>query len=180
MRRVALPVLVLLLAWFLWPRLSGTADSNNNHQSQSPNEFLAEVVFVIDGDTIELNIDDQIERVRLIGIDTPETVSQSVPVQCYGAEASAALKGLLPAGSLVRIERGEEARDRYGRLLLYIYRHDDDLFVNQWMIEGGFAEAVSYAPNDDYARHFDSLRSEARSAGRGLWGECDGPDQPLE
>ncbi len=180
MKRAALPVFLLLLAWFAWPRLSGTADSDGTHQSQPPNEFLAEVVFVIDGDTIELDIDGQNERVRLIGIDTPETVSQSVPVQCYGAEASNALKGLLPAGSLVRIERGEEARDRYGRLLLYVYRHDDDLFVNQWLIEGGFADAVSYAPNDDYARHFDNVRSEAEAARRGLWGVCDGPDQPLE
>ncbi len=180
MKRAALPILVLLLAWFLWPRLSNIADNEGTSQSQAPNELLAEVMFVIDGDTIELDIDDQHERVRLIGIDTPETVSKSVPVQCYGAEASEALKGLLPVGSLVRIERGEEARDRYGRLLLYVYRHEDDLFVNQWLIEGGYADSVSYAPNDDYARHFDNVRAEAKSAGRGLWGVCDGPDQPLE
>ncbi len=180
MKRAALPILVLLLAWFLWPRLSDTENNEDPDKSQATGELLAEVVFVIDGDTVELNIDDQNERVRLIGIDTPETVSRSVPVQCYGAEASDALKGLLPAGSLVRIERGEEARDRYGRLLVYVYRHEDDLFVNQWLIEGGFADAVSYAPNDDYARQFDKLRSEAESAGRGLWGVCDGPDQPLE
>ena len=142
--------------------------------------LVGEVVYVVDGDTLDIEIDGQIERVRLIGIDTPETVSRSVPVQCFGAEASKALLGLVPPGSAVKLERGPEARDRYGRLLLYVYRQSDGLFVNQWMIEGGFAESVSYAPNDGLAVQFDRARDKARAEHRGLWGACDGPDQPLQ
>ena len=135
---------------------------------------------MIDGDTIDLIIDGQEERVRLIGIDTPETVSRDTPVQCFGAEASAALEGLLPVGTVVRIERDDEPRDRFGRLLLYVYREDDGLFVNRWMVENGFASAVSYRPNTTFEAEFATLESGARDAQRGLWATCDGPDQPLD
>lgn len=153
--------------------------------NESPETVVSEgapivVVRVIDGDTVDLDISGQIERVRLIGVDTPETVSRSVPVQCYGAEASSALTGLLPVGSTVRAERGAETRDRYGRLLLYLYRTQDDVFVNEWLVEMGFAAAVSYAPNTEFEAHFSQLESGARQAERGLWGACDGPDQPLD
>ena len=70
------------------------------------------------------------ERVRLIGIDTPETVDPRKPVQCFGKEASDHTKALLPAGTAVRLERDAEARDRYDRLLAYVYRASDGLFVN--------------------------------------------------
>ncbi len=125
-------------------------------------------------------IDGQEERVRLIGIDTPETVARDTPIQCFGAEASAALEGLLPVGSTVRIERDDEPRDRFGRLLLYLYRADDGLFVNRWMVENGFASAVSYRPNTTFETEFASVEAEAQAAGRGLWATCDGPDQPLD
>lgn len=166
-----------------WLSLTALADDSAGTVTALDADGLlssGEVVAVIDGDTVDIEIGGQVERVRLIGIDTPETVSRSVPVQCFGPEASDALKGLLPAGTTVRIERGAEARDRYERLLLYLYRHDDDLFVNAWLVEGGFAEAVSYPPNDKLAARFTKLRNEAREQGRGLWGVCDGPDQPLE
>lgn len=140
----------------------------------------ATVEFVIDGDTVDLIIDGQEERVRLIGIDTPESVSRDVPVQCFGAEASDALTGLLPPGTDVRIERDAEARDRFGRLLLYLYRADDDLFVNRWMLEQGFADTLFFEPNTSFEGPFTRVRNDARADGRGLWSACDGPDQPLE
>lgn len=139
----------------------------------------ATVEYVIDGDTVDLIIDGQEVRVRLIGIDTPETKARDTPVQCFGEEASEALRGLLPIGSSVRIERDDEPRDRFGRLLLYLYRTDDDLFINRWMVENGFASAVSYRPNISFEAEFAVLEAEAQSAGRGLWSSCDGPDQPL-
>ena len=135
---------------------------------------------VIDGDTVDILIDDQSERVRLIGIDTPESVSRNTPDQCFGAEASAALVGLLPPGTPVQLVRDNEARDRYGRLLLYLYRSSDDLFINNWLVENGFADAVSYRPNTAHEADFTRARDRARSRGLGLWGTCDGPDQPLE
>lgn len=140
----------------------------------------ATVVRVIDGDTVELSIGEVTERARLLGIDAPESVSPKVPDQCFGAEASQALHDLLPPGSEVRIERDAESRDRYGRLLLYLYRVDDGLFVNQWMLESGLADAMAFEPNTTFAVPFEAVRSQAEAAGTGLWGRCDGPDQPLE
>ncbi len=140
----------------------------------------ATVVRVVDGDTVELSIGEVTERARLLGIDAPESVSPKVPDQCFGAEASQALHDLLPPGSEVRIERDAEARDRYGRLLLYLYRADDGLFVNQWMLETGLADAMAFEPNTTFAVPFEAARSQAEADGTGLWGRCDGPDQPLE
>ena len=82
----------------------------------------ATVTRVIDGDTIVVALGGHDERVRLIGIDTPETVSPVKPVQCYGKQASNHTKALLPPGTAVRLVRDVEARDVYGRLLAYVYR----------------------------------------------------------
>ena len=140
----------------------------------------ARVEFVIDGDTVDVVIAGKEERVRLIGIDTPESVSRTVPVQCYGKEASDALTGLLPPGTELRIERDAEARDRFGRLLLYLYRADDELFVNRWLLEQGFADTLFFEPNTTFEGPFTRARNDARADGLGLWSACDGPDQPLE
>lgn len=158
-----------------------------NTAAAPPSDSTAEtavVEFVIDGDTVDLIIDGQEERVRLIGVDTPESVSRDTPIQCYGEEASAALKGLLPINSVVRIERDSEARDRFGRVLLYVYRADantpgGELFVNQWLITNGFADTLFFEPNTTYRSQFTRLRNTARDTGVGLWGVCEGPDQPL-
>lgn len=143
-----------------------------------PGEAVVE--FVIDGDTVDVTIAGERERVRLIGIDTPESVSRNVPVQCFGKEASDALTGLLPPGTVLRIERDEEARDRFGRILLYLYRSEDGLFVNEWLIQQGFADTLFFEPNTTFEGSFTRSRNDARAAGLGLWGSCDGPDQPLE
>ncbi len=135
---------------------------------------------IVDGDTVILDIDGQRERVRLIGIDTPESVAENRPRQCYGDEASDAIAGLLPEGSAVVAQRDIEARDQYDRLLLYIYRADDGLFVNRWMVENGFAAAVVYEPNSAHYDEFRALEAAAAQDGVGLWGVCDGPDQPLD
>ncbi|MEZ5377741.1 MAG: thermonuclease family protein [Acidimicrobiales bacterium] len=135
---------------------------------------------IVDGDTLDLDIEGVTERVRLLGIDTPESVSSTTPDQCFGHEATEALRGLLPIETQVDLERDLEARDRYGRLLLYLHRSSDGLFVNEWLLDGGFANAVSYAPNDRLAARFSRTEADARARGAGLWSRCDGPDQPLE
>lgn len=134
---------------------------------------------IVDGDTVDVVIDGHHERVRLLGIDTPESVSRNVPQQCYGHEASEALAGLLPPGTEVEIYRDVEGRDRYGRLLLYLYKASDGTFVNLWLVEEGFAEAVSYQPNVAHEVEFTAARRRAVSNRAGLWANCDGPDQPL-
>jgi micrococcal nuclease len=125
---------------------------------------------VVDGDTIVVSGG---ERVRLIGIDTPETVDPRRPVQCFGREASAHMAELLPPGTAVRLVADVEATDRYGRTLSYVYRAGDGLFVNAAMVEAGFAVTATYPPNVAHADDLAALAREAREAGRGLWSACE-------
>ena len=158
---------------------AGCVDPGTTAPASGPIEE-AIVVEVVDGDTIDVDIGGARERVRLLGVDAPESVHPSVPVQCFGPEASAALDQLLPAGTPVRLERDVEPRDRYDRLLLYLYRADDDLPVNLWLVRNGLADTAFYDPNTTRSSELDRARAAARSEGAGLWGSCDGPDQPLE
>ena len=138
----------------------------------------AAVTKVVDGDTLEILIAGKTERVRLIGIDTPESVSTSTPKQCFGEEASLALKGLVVPGDVVAISSDSEQRDRYGRMLLYVHS-PDGLFLNEWLLSTGFADVLFYEPNTALRSQFTQARNYARSNGLGLWSNCDGPDQPL-
>lgn len=140
----------------------------------------AVLVRVVDGDTIVVDIEGEEEKVRLIGIDTPESVAEERPDQCYGVEASDEVKRLLPPGTALILERDVEPRDQYGRLLAYVYRSVDDVFVNEVLVRDGFAGVLNYPPNDTYAERFRTLETAARRDGAGLWGVCGGPDEPLE
>lgn len=145
----------------------------------APTDGTATVVAVSDGDTIDVDFGGDVEPVRLLGIDTPETHHPTRPVECYGAEASARTAELLPEGTEVHLVRDVEARDRYGRLLAYVYRAEDDLFVNRSLAEDGFADTLDIAPNDAHAAELARVVSVARAEGRGLWGACGGPDVPV-
>lgn len=134
------------------------------------------VAHVVDGDTIDVRIGGTEERIRLIGVDTPESVAPNRPVQCYGAEASAYLASLVPEGTAVRLERDAVARDQFGRLLAYVYRAEDDLLVNLALVEQGYADAVTYGDNEALYSELVAAEAEARDGGRGLWGVCGGPD----
>lgn len=138
----------------------------------------ATVVEVIDGDTIVVDLGPVGETVRLLGVDTPETKHPTEPVECYGPEASDFTANLLPAGTRVRLERDEEARDTFGRLLAYVHRAEDGLFVNLELVRQGYADVLVIAPNDAYAGDLRTALGEARGAGAGLWGACGGPDAP--
>jgi micrococcal nuclease len=135
----------------------------------------ASVVRVVDGDTVAVSIGDREETVRLIGIDTPETVDPRSPVECFGREASERTKALLPEGAGVRLVADVEARDRYDRLLAYVYR-DDGTFVNLALVEDGYASVATYPPNVAHTSDFTAAAARARDEGRGLWGACGGPD----
>lgn len=126
------------------------------------------VVRVIDGDTVEL---EHTGRARLIGIDTPETVKPNTPVQCYGPQASAATKRLLPKGTRVRVSFDREHHDHYGRSLVYLFAPSGRM-VNATLVRQGYARTLRIEPNTRHAGRFAALQSEARAAHRGLWGAC--------
>ncbi|MCU1371218.1 MAG: nuclease (SNase domain protein) [Ilumatobacteraceae bacterium] len=132
----------------------------------------ATVTHVVDGDTVDLEIAGATERARLLGIDTPETVKPNAPVECYGPEASARTKALLPAGTAVAVQRDREARDRYGRLLVYLWRREDGRFVNASLVRDGFARTLSIEPNTSRRAELAAEVNAARAGGAGLWGTC--------
>ena len=132
----------------------------------------ATVIRVVDGDTIHVRLQGTDEPVRLIGIDTPETHRPGTPVECFGAEATVRMQALLPKGTPVRVVRDAEARDRYGRLLAYIYRRSDGLFVNLAMANEGYATTLTYPPNTAHVDEFVAAVRSARAADIGLWSRC--------
>ncbi len=136
----------------------------------------ATVVEVVDGDTLVVDLAGRDEHVRLIGIDTPETVAPDRPDECFGAEASHHLADLAPPGTALRLERDVEARDQYDRLLAYAYRARDDLFLNLAQVAGGFAEPLAYPPNTAHQADFAQAERQARLAGAGLWTACGSAD----
>lgn len=131
----------------------------------------ASVVRVVDGDTIVVRIDGREERVRYIGINAPESVTPDRPVECFGREASAANAALV-AGKQVRLERDISDRDRFGRLLRYVYV--DGTLVNAELVRQGYARAITIQPDTRESGRLRDLEREAQAAGRGLWSVCSG------
>lgn len=125
---------------------------------------------VVDGDTLELASG---QRVRLIGIDTPETHHPRFGDECYGKAATRFVQGLLADGERIRLVRDVEELDRYGRLLAYVYRTSDNLFVNAEIVREGYAYVATEPPNVAHADELRRLAAKARRAKRGLWSKCD-------
>jgi micrococcal nuclease len=130
------------------------------------NAGLVKVTRVVDGDTIEIEGG---ERIRYIGIDTPETVDPRKPIQCFGVEASNKNKELVE-GKEIRLEKDITDRDKYNRLLRYVWI--DDTFINLELVKQGFAYSYSYPPDIKYQDQFVKAQQEAREAKRGLWNAC--------
>lgn len=130
------------------------------------------VVRTVDGDTIEVIEDGKVEKqtVRLLGINTPESVDPRRPVECFGKEASKRAKELIE-GKRIRLDADVQAddRDKYGRILRKVTMEDGEKF-NERMVAEGYAMAyVSFPMNAEYKRELKKLQEEARLAGRGLW-----------
>jgi micrococcal nuclease len=140
-----------------------------NGEEDSPAEAVALVTRVVDGDTFEARIDGESEHVRLIGVDTPETVKPGEPVECFGPAASHFAKGLLE-GRRVRLVFGVERRDPYGRLLAYAYLPSG--FVNAMLVRRGLAQTLTIPPNDRFAPLLRGIELRAARTGRGLWRAC--------
>lgn len=127
------------------------------------------VVRVVDGDTIEVEINGKTEPVRYIGIDTPETVDPRRPVQCFGVAASKKNKELVE-GKMVRLEKDITDRDKYNRLLRYVWL--GDTLVNQTLVEQGYAKSYSYPPDVKYQDLFVAAERKAQEDKLGLWTAC--------
>ena len=134
----------------------------------------ATVVSVTDGDTISVMVRGTKEKVRLIGIDTPETKKPDTPVQCFGPEATAFTTSLLPPGTEVRLERDVEPRDKYGRLLAYVYLASDRSFVNLAIVRQGYARPLTIPPNVAHSSEFVDAARAAEADDIGLWAGCTG------
>lgn len=157
--------------------------------AEEPRGYESAVVTrIVDGDTIVVEITDRFggpgagratigdeHRVRLIGIDTPESVDPRSPVECFGTEASEAAKALLE-GTDVRLVKDVSETDRFGRLVRYVYVGAE--MANARLVVNGYATAFTYPPDVRHSSLFIELEREARDGGRGLWSPetCNGGD----
>lgn len=175
-------VVTLFRLFVLCPALSVAVMSCGHvDATRLPASDHARVDEIVDGDTIVVRFaNGTIERVRLLGIDTPETSDPTRPVQCFGTEATNRLTSLISPGSEVRLERDLEARDQYGRLLAYVFRSDDGLFVNDVLVREGFADISFYEPNTAYRDTLTHAVTQARTSEVGLWLSCGGADVALD
>lgn len=139
-----------------------------NEKASGTNNFVGayKVTRVIDGDTIEIEGG---EKVRYIGIDTPETVDPDRPVECFGPEATQKNKELVE-GQTVRLEKDTTNRDKYNRLLRYVYVGTN--FINLELVKLGFAKSVAYPPDLQHQSEFSAAQIEAQKSNLGLWKAC--------
>jgi micrococcal nuclease len=168
-----LAVLAGLLALFA----SGLAGEDKTPRPPTPDFKTLQaypVVRVVDGDTIVVEIDGQKEKVRLVGVDTPETVHPTKPVERFGKEASDFTHKQLDGEKVYLVydqnNAGHKHRDRYGRLLAYVYRERDNLDFCAELVKQGYAHAYLKYPSER-GEEFLAYQKQAREAGRGLWGD---------
>jgi micrococcal nuclease len=140
-----------------------------------PDGAAVKVERVVDGDTVVIRLDGRSVKVRLIGVDTPETVDPRRPVQRFGHEASDFLRRLVE-GRTVRVEHEPAGvrQDRYGRELLYLFREPDGLFVNREIVARGYGHALTKYPFR-FADDFRAAERQAREQQLGLWGPNPAP-----
>ena len=134
------------------------------------------VIRVVDGDTIEVEVNAKAEKIRYIGVNTPETVDPRRPVQCFGKEASNENKRLVE-GKEVILEKDVSETDKFKRLLRYVYLPLDDgttLFVNDYLVREGFAQVDTFPPDVKYQQRFLEAQKDARYNNMGLWAKCKG------
>jgi endonuclease YncB( thermonuclease family) len=166
-------VLVLFISLFIYfAQQQGWLDSAGKAvESNQPG--LYPVSHYVDGDTITVNMNGKDETIRFVGVDTPETHKPNTPVQCYGPAAAAYTKNLIStAGGKVRLASDPEStnRDRYDRLLRYVYVPDGRL-VNQELIKNGYGFYYPYFPFTK-SKEFEAAQKSAMAGSKGLWGNC--------
>jgi endonuclease YncB( thermonuclease family) len=166
---------VLLLALLFYP-VSKVGFDGLIYRLGGADQVYGKVTKVTDGDTISVEVYGRVQPVRLIGVDTPETVAPDQPVGCFGREAVAYTEKVL-TGRLVRLEmpRVGDSEDAYGRTLAYVYLNTDkdgsyEHLFNEDLIELGLARTTTFSHT--YRREFEHLREDAEARGVGLWGAC--------
>ncbi|OYD09657.1 thermonuclease family protein [Paludifilum halophilum] len=161
MRKVAL---ILFLALVL---LTG-CQSDSGENPDSSRRIPVELVRVVDGDTVTVNIEGKKESVRFLLVDTPETNHPRLGEQPYGAQAKSFTKKMLNQAETVELEKDVSERDKYGRLLAYLYA--DGVSVQEELLKKGLARvAYIYPPNVKYVDRYRSMQEEARHKQRGIW-----------
>jgi micrococcal nuclease len=149
------------------PQLATSAAERAGWPRPPPGAVVAVVDRVVDGDTFVARFAGRSERVRIIGVNTPETVAPGRPIERYGLQASHFAKRFL-TGATVRLAGDVEPRDHFGRLLAYVWLADGT-FWNALLAAEGYAQQLTIPPNVAYAELFGRLVAEARAARRGLW-----------
>lgn len=151
--------------------LTALAAYHGLHDNLPDNLHKAKVLRVVDGDTLQIQFEGQKERLRLIGVDTPETVAPNKPVEHYGQEASDYTKQALE-NKTIYLEFDVQERDRYGRLLAYVWTEPDPVIekcFNAHLVYEGYAQVMTVPPNVKYKDVFIMLEQSARENNRGLW-----------
>ncbi len=171
--------ILLVIAFVFESQLQGVYDFGLPEESPNTVGTYYKVTKVTDGDTIHVQIGETDEVIRLIGINTPETVDPRRPVQCFGKEASNRMKEIV-GGKIVRLEYddSQSLRDAYDRLLAYVYLEDGQM-VNRKMVAEGYAYEYTYLRPYKYQKEFRELQRLADTSERGLWApdNCDGKSE---
>jgi micrococcal nuclease len=155
---ILVPVILLISYIYVVP------SSNKNNNSSAYTYYVERVV---DGDTFQIKFNGKLEKVRLIGVDTPETVNPNVPKEYFGKEASDFTKKMISKKN-VRLEFDVQQRDKYGRLLCYVYLEDGRM-LNEILLEEGYASVMTVPPNVKYSKRFLKLQQDSRNNKKGLW-----------
>ncbi|HEX9804879.1 MAG TPA: thermonuclease family protein [Candidatus Dojkabacteria bacterium] len=179
-----LPIGIITLVFLVIFTLS--ENKTSTEENQDAGEVLSEinageyyeVLKVVDGDTIQVNIDGSVARIRLIGIDSPESVDPRTPVECFGNEASDYLKSILEDNSVRLLPdptQGDE--DQYGRLLRYVYiknsdKPEEDTNIAELILQNGYAFEFTYDTPYQFQQKFQELEEEAMTNKRGLWNDA--------
>jgi len=166
-KRLLLCVMTMLFLAGLAAVFSGC---NDRPAAVQPGREPVKVERVVDGDTFEIKKDGKKEKVRMIGVDTPETKKPDTPVMFYGKEASDYTTKRLE-GKTVELEWDVERKDQYGRFLAYVWIGDE--MLNRTLVREGYARIATFPPNVKYVDQFKKDQEQARSAKKGLWTNYD-------
>ncbi len=155
------------ISWQGFAEYVHSVTKNSSEKVVDQSSEWARVKRAVDGDTIEL---EDGEKVRYIGMNTPESVKVNSPIECFGKEASARNKELVD-GKMVRLEKDVSDKDRYGRLLRFVYLEDGTL-VNDVLVKQGYARVSTFPPDVARAEQFKLSEREAHDGKRGLWADA--------
>ncbi len=163
MKKILIILIILIIGFWFFGYEKVTPLGKQNRET-------AYVVKVVDGDTIRVLLNGNKKTIRMLGVDTPETVHPFKEVECYGPEASNASKGTLSNQKVyLSSDSLNSDKDKYGRLLRYVYLEDGSLF-NKYLIENGYARY--YDKKIQFTDEFKALENRAKENKTGLWGKC--------